>query len=158
MSVDCPMPPPDGGPARTVRSLGELDELVRNWPGEPALYVRWTRDIDRDIDTGVSRDELTGIELPGLSANGLAVESWWGDRPLRAWLARRLYDYRHLLEQRGAGTRPWVVAGTETGRGPDNEPLVRPRSVVARVAMEVLAEVEDEVARLGDDWGTLSRG
>jgi hypothetical protein len=51
-----------------------------------------------------------------------------------------------------------VVAGTETGRGPDNEPLIAPRSIVAEVAMDVLGEVEDEVARLGDDWGTLRRG
>jgi hypothetical protein len=50
-----------------------------------------------------------------------------------------------------------VVAGTETGRGPDNEPLIHPHSVVARVEMGVLGEVEAEVAGLGDDWGTLSR-
>jgi hypothetical protein len=157
MTVDQPPSAPDDRPAGTVSSLADLVDLVENWPGEPALYVRWTQDVERDVRTGMSRDELTGIELPGLSANGLAVEAWWGDRPLRAWLARPLFDYRHLLEQRGPGTRPWVVAGTETGRGPDNEPLIHPHSVVARVEMGVLGEVEAEVAGLGDDWGTLSR-
>ena len=97
----------------TVRSLDELTELVDSWRDDDGLelYVRWTRDIERDLRTGLSRDELTGIELPGLSANSLKVEAWWADRPLTAWLARRLYDYGHLPEKRGPGTCPWVLAG-----------------------------------------------
>src|SRR4051812_49160697 len=96
----------------TVRSLHDLCALAEEWADERReLYVRWTVDIDRDLRTGVSRDELTGIELPGLSANSLKVEQWWDDRPLTAWLARRLYDYGHLPEKRGPGTCPWVVAG-----------------------------------------------
>jgi hypothetical protein len=142
----------------TVRSLAELVELVRSWDDERELYVRWTADVGRDIRTGVSRDELTGIELPGLSANSLKVEQWWDGRPLTAWLARRLYDYRHLPEKRGPDTSPWVVAGVETGRGPDNEPLIGECKAIARVAMDVLDEVQREVERLGGDWGTLSRG
>lgn len=141
-----------------IASLSELADVVRDWddPGR-LLYVRWTDDIQRDVRTGVSRDELTGIELPGLSANCLAVEDWWGDRPLTAWLARRLYDYRHLFDKRGPETRPWVVAGVETGRGPDNEPLIGDCAVVDEVALHVTEEVEHEVDRLGDDWGTLDR-
>jgi Family of unknown function (DUF6098) len=145
----------------TVRTLAELADLVRRWEdgrdGRSELYVRWTRDVERDLRTGVSRDELTGIELPGLSANSLKVESWWNDRPLPAWLARRLYDYRDLSEKRGPNTCPWVIAGRETGRGPDNEPLVTDAQVVARISMDVLDEVQEEVHRLGDDWGTLVR-
>jgi Family of unknown function (DUF6098) len=142
-----------------IRSLAELAGRVDDWDWDDGreLYVRWTRDVGRDIRTGVSRDELTGIELPGLSANSLKVESWWDDRSLTAWLARRLYDYRHLTEKRGPGTCPWVIAGRETGRGPDNEPLVADCSVVARVSTDVLDEVQAEVGRLGDDWGSLTR-
>jgi hypothetical protein len=85
---------------RTIDSLADLAEFVSRWSGEEQLYVRWTEDIHRDLRTGISRDELTGIELPGLSANSLQVESWWDDRPLTTWLARRLYDYRHLPDRR----------------------------------------------------------
>jgi hypothetical protein len=141
----------------TIRSLAELADLVRDWSGERELYVRWTGDMERDLRTGVSSDELTGLELPGLSANSLKVEAWWADRPLPAWLARRLYDYRHLLEKRGPNTCPWVVAGVETSRGPDNEPLIADCEPVAAVEMGVLEEVQREVARLGDDWGSLDR-
>jgi hypothetical protein len=141
----------------TVHSLDELARLVDGWAGEHELYVRWTDDMERDIRTGVSRDELTGLELPGLSANSLKVETWWADRPLTAWLARRLYDYRHLSEKRGPGTCPWVVSGTERSRGPDNEPLIAECRPIAAIDMAVLDEVQREVARLGDDWGSLDR-
>ena len=50
---------------------------------------------------GISRGSLTGVPLPGLSANPLAVEQCWGDRPARPGIARRRYDYRHLRCRRG---------------------------------------------------------
>jgi hypothetical protein len=140
----------------TITSLAGLADLLRRRPDEP-LYVRWTDDMARDLRTGVSRDELTGLELPGLSANSLQVASWWADRPLTAWLARRLYDYRHLPDKRGSGTCPWVLTGEESGRGPDNEPLLTGCRPLARIDMRVLDEVEREVERLGSDWGTLDR-
>jgi hypothetical protein len=141
-----------------IMSLAELADLVSSW-SDPrrSLYVRWTPDIGRDVRTGVSRDELTGIELPGLSANSLVVEPWWADRPLTAWLARRLYDYRHLPRRRGPHTRPWVIAGVETGRGPDNEPLVGTCEPIAEISADVADEVQREVDRLGGDWGSLDR-
>lgn len=142
---------------RTVTSLAELDELVRDWHDDRELYVRWTRDVGRDVEAEVSRDELTGIELPGLSVNCLHVERWWDGRPTTTWLARRLYDYRHLSEKRGPGTLPWVVAGKETGRGPDNEPLIADCQVVAEIDLSVIDEAMREVDRLGDDWGSLDR-
>jgi hypothetical protein len=142
---------------RTIRTLEELAELLAEWQHVRELYVRWSDDIERDVRTEISRDELTGIELPGLSVNRLHVESWWDGRPLATWVARRLYDYRHLRETRGPNTCPWVVAGVETGRGPDNEPLVRRCSPVAQVDLAVIRAAEDEVRRLGSDWGSMRR-
>ena len=80
----------------TIQSLDELADLIAAKDG---LYLRWSRGPDADAER-VSLDELTGVELPGLSASPLAVEPWWGDRALRLWAARRLYDYQHLRERR----------------------------------------------------------
>jgi hypothetical protein len=105
----------------------------------------------------MSFDELTGVELPGLSANALAVEPWWQDRPLRLWLARRLYDYRHLRRTRGAEVQPWVLEGRVVGRGPDNEPLVECREPIAWLSERVIAEATELIEAQPAEWGTLSR-
>ncbi len=137
----------------TITTLDELGELL----GERTdLYIRWSKGPDVD-EGGQSRDDLTGIPLPGLSANPLAVEPWWGDRPVRTWAARRLYDYRHLQERRGPGVRPWILQGHEIARGPDNEPLVECEKAIAWVADDVVTAAEDEVARHSDEWGPLDR-
>jgi hypothetical protein len=74
------------------------------------------------------------------------------------WLARRLYDYRHLSEQRGPAVRPWVLAGQEQGRGPDNEPLVVCLRPVAWISDGLLRESERIVAAQGSqEWGPLDR-
>lgn len=141
--------------------LAELAELMRHPERDEELYVRWSKGpaVDlRDDRRSRSRDELTGVDLPGLSANSLRVEPWWGDRPVEVWLARRLYDYQHLGKRRGPQVRPWVLAGRELGRGPDNEPLVVCRRPVAWVADEVLKEAERIVVAQGADWGPLDRG
>jgi hypothetical protein len=138
----------------TVATLGELTELVRR---RPRLFVRWSRGPEADED-GTSSDDLTGIRLPGLSASPLAVEPWWGDRPLRLWVARRLRDYSHLEHDKGPGVRPWVLEGEECGRGPDNEPLVRCERSVAWVADEILDEAERVTAEQDATWGPLRRG
>jgi hypothetical protein len=138
----------------TVQSLEELAELVQ---GTPNLYVRWSRGPDADAD-GTSRDELTDVELPGPCANPLTVEEWWGDRPLHTWVARRLYDYRHLKDRRGKGIRPWVLTGEELGRGPDNEPIVRYERAVAWIADGVVDEAEAKLSAKKKDWGPLDRG
>jgi hypothetical protein len=102
--------------------------------------------------------DLAGVPLPGLSANPLRVEPWWGDRSLRLWLARRLYDYRHLRDLRGPGVRPWVLAAAECGRGPDNEPLVVDIQPLAWIDDTVLEECEKDVAaQHSDEWGPLDR-
>jgi hypothetical protein len=142
---------------RTVRTLDELVRLVRA-EGDDDLFVRWSQGpgVDRE-SAGKSRDALTGVQLPGLSASPLRVEPWW-DRSLRLWLARRLYDYRHLRELRGPGVRPWVLRGEEVARGPDNEPLVVCGRALAWVADSVLNEAEHLVERQGSrEWGPMDR-
>jgi hypothetical protein len=137
----------------TVRSLDELARLV---DGSGRRYVRWSRGPDADRD-GTSRDELTGVELPGLCANPLRVEQWWADRPLDVWVARRLYDYRHLRDIRGQGVRPWVLEGEELGRGPDNEPIVRCERALAWIADEVVDDAVRLIESTNEGWGPLNR-
>ncbi|MFI6025589.1 DUF6098 family protein [Amycolatopsis magusensis] len=143
----------------TVSSLDELAEVCGGAEGE--LFVRWSHGPDTDLGdraTQFSRDGLTGVKLPGLSANPLRVEPWWGDRPLRLWLARRLHDYEHLRELRGPGVVPWVLSGQEQARGPDNEPLVTCDRPVAWIGEEVLREAERLVSEQNSpEWGPLAR-
>ncbi|MEU4805018.1 DUF6098 family protein [Actinosynnema sp. NPDC023587] len=141
-----------------IGGLAELADLLRD-SRQDELYVRWSRGPGTDLGPSArSRDELTGVPLSGLSANSLRVEPWWGDRSVELWLARRLYDYRHLGELRGPGVRPWVLHGRELGRGPDNEPLVACDRPVAWVADEVLREAEKMVEEQGSaTWGPLDR-
>jgi uncharacterized protein DUF6098 len=137
----------------TVQALDELASLVER---HPDLYIRWSRGPDMDA-AGASKDGLTGVQLPGLSANPLAVEDWWAPRPLRLWVARRLYDYSHLKHEKGPDVRPWVLEGEEQGRGPDNEPVVACERPVAWVAQAVLDEAERVVAQQKGSWGPLRR-
>ncbi len=143
----------------TVEDLDDLTEYVRRAPDRDRLYVRWSRGPDCDVaEAGMSRDSLTGVPLPGLSANPLAPEPWWGDRPLRLWVARRLYDYRHLRDLRGPDVRPWVLVGTPCGRGPDNEPLVRCERPIAWISDTALRESQQMVDAQGSaEWGPLDR-
>jgi hypothetical protein len=146
----------------TIQSLDELAELLERSRDKEELFVRWSRgpDVDMDCNGGgpVSRDALTGVLMPGLSANALSVEPWWGDRSVRLWVARRLYDYRHLRDLRGPGVRPWVLAGEECGRGPDNEPLVRLRRPIAWVSEDALRQCEHALdAQQSPEWGPLHR-
>jgi len=53
----------------TVATLDEATELVRR---HPRLFVRWSRGPDADTP-GTSADDLTGIQLPALSASPRAV-------------------------------------------------------------------------------------
>jgi hypothetical protein len=147
----------------TVHDLDGLTRLIEASPDPGRLYVRWSAGPEADLrgndaDTAVSRDALTGVPLPGLSANPLAVEPWWDGRPLRLWVARRLYDYRHLRELRGVTTRPWVLVGEPCGRGPDNEPLVRCHQPLAWIADRALQEAQKLVeAQNSAEWGPLDR-
>lgn len=138
----------------TIRSLDELAGLLS---GRRGLYVRWSRGPHADLPAPSSRDELTGLELPGLSANPLDVEEWWRDRPLRTWAARRLFDYSHLPRVRNGGVKPWLLHGTEVGRGPDNEPLVRDVEPIGWIDDGVITEAEREVGRQDGAWGSIDR-
>jgi Family of unknown function (DUF6098) len=137
----------------TVKTLDELAELAQ---GCARLFVRWSRGPDADA-TGHSADDLTGEPLPGLSANPLAVEPWWGDRPLRLWIARRLFDYSHLKHDKGPGVRPWLLQGRELARGPDNEPLVSCDRAIAWIDDEVIHESARTVDEQNARWGPLRR-
>lgn len=146
----------DSTDMRTLTSIDEISECLRTYGDR--LYLRWSRGphVDRE---SVSRDELTGIELPGLCANPLNVEEWWEDRPLDLWVARRVYDYRHLQEDHGPDVRPWLLVGTETGRGPDNEPLVRLVEPLAWLSEAVVQRCDELVAAADDEgvWGSMRR-
>lgn len=133
--------------------LQTLDDVTKAVEGRDDLFIRWSSGPAADAE-GVSRDALTGSPLPGLCANPLAVESWWGDRSLRGWVARRLCDYEHLREQ---AARPWLLRGHEQGRGPDNEPLVQCTEAVAWVGLRAVEEAEAEIARHDVEWGPLHR-
>ncbi|QTD96304.1 DUF6098 family protein [Streptomyces cyanogenus] len=147
------MSAPENLPVMTT--LTEVARLVEQHRG---LYVRWSKGPGVDLDDVSSTDELTGVPMPGLSANPLDVEDWWQDRSVELWVARRLYDYAHLPHDKGPGVRPWVLTGRETGRGPDNEPLVADVDPLCWIADEVIGAARDEVARQEREWGTLRRG
>lgn len=141
---------------RTITTLEELTAQVRRHGDR--LYLRWSRGPSVD-EEATSHDELTGVDLPGLCANPLAAEDWWAGRPLELWVARRVYDYRHLQEEHGPDVRAWLLLGEEIGRGPDNEPLVRMDEPVAWVADDVVARCEDLVTSEDSEgvWGPLRR-
>ncbi|MFC9977492.1 DUF6098 family protein [Spirillospora sp. NPDC127200] len=137
-------------------TITTLDDLVKLVQEDDRLFVRWSRGPQADAK-GRSRDDLTGVEMPGLSANPLALEDWWPPRPLVVWVARRLYDYSHLEREKGPGVRPWILVGEEVGRGPDNEPLVRCLRPVAWIDERLLKDARDVVARQKGEWGPLQR-
>jgi len=138
-----------------LRSLTELAELVQR---DERLFVRWSRGPEADLrEAAGSTDDLTGVSMPGLSANPLDVEPWWQDRSTELWVARRLHDYSHLPREKGPGVRPWILFGREVGRGPDNEPLVRDVEPVAWIDEDVIAQAEREVAGQAARWGPLRR-
>lgn len=147
----------------TTMGLDELADLVERERPADTLYVRWSHGPDADgvadrAPAQSSHDSLTGVELPGLSANPLRVEDWWGDRSVRLWVARRLYDYRHMRELRGANVRPWVLVGDQRGRGPDNEPLVLCRRPIGWVSEDALKQCERMIREQhSDEWGPLRR-
>ncbi|MGW2566227.1 DUF6098 family protein [Streptomyces sp. NPDC001537] len=139
----------------TFSSLHELAALVAVRRG---LYIRWSVGPEADLAASSSTDDLTGVPLPGLSANSLDVEDWWGDRPTHIWVARRLYDYAHLPRVKGARIRPWVQAAEEAGRGPDNEPLVTDVRPLGWISPQVITEADMIVTRQQGSWGPLNRG
>ncbi|MGP3634987.1 DUF6098 family protein [Streptomyces sp. 24-1644] len=134
-----------------------LDALAEMVASRQGLYVRWSRGPEPDLKAVSSRDGLTGLSLPGLSANALDVEDWWGDRSVRTWVARRLYDYSHLPRVRDPRTRPWVLHGAEAGRGPDNEPLVHQVEPLGWIGARAIAEAGEVITHQPGPWGPMLR-
>ncbi|MER7722751.1 DUF6098 family protein [Streptomyces sp. NPDC096323] len=135
-------------------TLRDLARLVEQREG---LYVRWSSGPEADLGKVMSRDDLTGVDMPGLSANPLYVEPWWEGRPVELWVARRLHDYSHLPREKGPGVRPWVLVGQEDGRGPDNEPLVGHVEPMAWIDEGMISEAREKVEREAGAWGPLRR-
>jgi hypothetical protein len=135
-------------------SLDELTELLAERRG---LYVRWSLGPEQDLNDMSSTDDLTGVEMPGLSASPLDVESWWGDRSTRVWAARRLYDYSHLPRVKDSRTRPWVLTAREVARGPDNEPLVTDVQPLGWIDPRVIDEANAVVKDHQSSWGPMNR-
>jgi len=153
----------DGG-MPTMASLDELADVVERLDRGRDLYVRWSRGPDDDLPDGPTEDQsshdmLTGVPLPGLSASPMRVEEWWGQRPIRFWVARRVCDYQHLRRGDWTGRRPWLLVGEVRGRGPDNEPLVVCQRPVAWIDERVVNESENVLAQAdgSDQWGPLDR-
>ncbi|MFJ8085780.1 DUF6098 family protein [Streptomyces sp. NPDC096205] len=144
--------------ARTdLPTFTSLDELARLVTGRSGLYVRWSRGPHVDLSDVSSRDDLTGVKLPGLSASPLDVEDWWGERPVHVWVARRLYDYCHLPRVKDGPTRPWILHGAESSRGPDNEPLVTDVEPLGWIADQVISEATRVITEQPGSWGPLDR-
>lgn len=119
-----------------LQSLRDLATLVSE---TPELYIRYSEGPEADSSRG-SVDTESGLELPGLSVNPLAPESWWS-RPLTDWLARQLCQYKSLGEK-NPNRHAWVVGGREVARGPDCEPLLNDVVPVARLSDKLLEEAE----------------
>jgi hypothetical protein len=120
-------------------SLGSLAQLADTVHRYGKLYVRYSEGPASDRDGSV--DTESGLTLPGLSVNPLHAQAWW-TRPFEDWLARQVCQYRELSEK-NPDRFAWVLSGTETGRGPDNEPLLRAVVPIARLEDQLL----DEAAR-----------
>ncbi|MDW4571952.1 DUF6098 family protein [Microbacterium sp. M3] len=117
----------------SITSLAELAETVRRYG---RLYVRYSEGPQGDREGSV--DTESGLPLPGLSANPLHAQPWW-TRELEDWLARQVCQYRELAEK-NPDRFAWVLSGTEAGRGPDCEPLVRAVVPIAKLDPALLDE------------------
>jgi hypothetical protein len=116
-----------------IGSLRELADLVRE---HGTLYIRYSEGPTHDRDPSV--DTESGLTLPGLSVNPLHAEQWW-TRPFEDWLARQVCQYRELSEK-NPDRFAWALRGTEVGRGPDCEPLLRRVQPIGRLDEALLDE------------------
>lgn len=105
---------------RVIQSLDEVLDVVRH--SESPIYPRYSKGPAHDSARGPSRDYEADVDLPGLSVTNISPEPWWS-RPYENWVARRICKYLELGEEEGR--YPWLLVGTETGRGPDHEPAAR---------------------------------
>ena len=118
--------------------IGDLDEMVNlvRETNEP-LYLRYSKGPAHDMSSGPSRDYEAEVDLPGLSVTNISPEPWWS-RPIEDWVARRICKYLELGEE--AERYPWILTGSEVGRGPDHEPVVELQEAIGRLDDAVLDE------------------
>jgi hypothetical protein len=121
-----------------TESIATLDELAATVREHGRLYVRYSEGPAGDREGSV--DTESGLTLPGLSTNPLHTEPWW-TRPFEDWLARQVCQYRELQEK-NPNRFAWVLRGTEVGRGPDCEPLLREVIPTARLSDRLLEEAD----------------
>lgn len=140
-----------GGDLPVVDDFDELVELVRRRPG---LYLRYSKGPETDLAEGPSRDYEASVGLPGLSVTTIDPEPWW-TRSAADWVARRLCKYAELGEEQDRFA--WLMAGHQTGLGPDHEPVVVDAEPVVRIGRGAL---EQAARRYHDrfDVGQDSRG
>lgn len=115
------MSSPDENDLPTLHSLHEPADLAEP---RPDLYIRWSRGPAADKH-GTSKDELTGVELPGLCAYPLASED--GGRIAR-FAHGSLGACSTTATSKSAAGMAFARGcwrARKLGRGPDNEPIVR---------------------------------
>lgn len=118
-----------------------LEQIVGLIEGCPeGVYVRFAGEHPDSV-VRPSVDYESGTTLPGAAANPLNPPAWWGDRPVEAWVARRIRTYAHLQE-RDPTRVCWVCTGREVDRGPDNEPLLAEVRVLGIVPRELVVACE----------------
>ena len=163
-SASSPRPHPVSS---TSGAAVRLNTPARAWPNPKSArrFVTGEGERQRRLVTGL----LMVADFPHLDSrrgrmvsprsvrnNPLAVEPWWGDRPLRLWIARRLYDYSHRSMRRHR--RAAVGAGRlRTVRGPDNEPPSAADRPVAWIAGSVISQAGPAVEEQNGRWGPLRR-
>lgn len=154
-SADHPLPNVPPHRLRLLLTLHDGVELLAE-PGPP-LFLRWSSNIAMDLDLQTSLDELTGVELPGLSVQALAAEPWWGDRPRDLWWARKLGGTRPPVDRHGPAVRPWVISGKVVGTGPDGDQLLVNSDFVATVTDAMMDQAATMLESLSHRWVGLSR-
>lgn len=116
----------------TVDGLTQLAEITRLGR---RVYLRYSHGPEADA-LHPSTDHESGLRMPGLSANPLAVPRWWS-LDTRDWLARRVCQYLREVEE---GARPWILYGEPVDFGPDNEPLLVDITPIAWLSADLVAE------------------
>jgi hypothetical protein len=136
------------GNSATIPELTSIDDVVDEVAkSSRPVFVRFSKSPPDGLDEP-SVDHETGLELPGLSVNPLDAPTWWRGRELREWVIRRICTYAHL-QIREPDRACWLVQGNVVDRGPDNEPLIIPEALVAKIAHEVVAECRAQRVRAG---------
>jgi hypothetical protein len=134
-----------------IRQLGQLAELACD---DKDVYLRYSRGPEADAHRP-SRDDDSGLELPGLSVIPLTPPTW-RSRPVPDWLARRVCKYVQLADGE-PGRHAWVLSGRKVGLGPDQEPLLAGPCPMAMLSDAVLEQAQQHYQERFD-VGRDSRG